>query len=95
MKIGQIVLKLRLAETRFENRIGGAAELALAMTYALQKEMAFVVQMAETAKANMLDSGVSQLITERFAVIVALDNATSDRDKMGLTAYDSLFDIRA
>lgn len=94
MKIGQIVLKLRLAETRFENRIGGAAELALAMTYALQKEMAFVVQMAETAKANMLDSGVSQLITERFAVIVALDNATSDRDKMGLTAYDSLFDIR-
>ena len=95
MKIGPVVLKLRLAETRFENRIGGAAELALAMTYTLQKEMAFVVQMAETAGTNRLDSGISQLITERFAVIVALDNATSDRDKMGLTAYDTLFDIRA
>ncbi len=94
MKIGPIVLKLRLQETRFENRIGGAAELALALTYTLQKEMAFVVQMAETASANRMDSAISQLITERFAVIIALDNASSDKDKMGLTAYDTLFDVR-
>jgi hypothetical protein len=95
MKVGPIVLKLRLQNTRFENRIGGAAELAAAMTYTLQKEMAFVVQMAETTSANNYDAGINQVINERFAVIVALDNAISDKDKLGLTAYDTLFDIRA
>jgi len=95
VKLGPLVLKIRLAETRFENRIGGAAELALAMTYTLQKEMAFVVQMAETAGQNKYDSGINQLITERFAVIVAINNASSDKDKLGLTAYDSLYEIRA
>ena len=95
MKIGPVVLKLRVSNTRFENRIGGAAELALAMEYALQKEMAFVVQMAEVAADNRYDSGINQLITERFAVIVALNNATSDKDKLGFAAYDSLFDVRA
>lgn len=95
MKIGPIVLKLRLANTRLENRIGGAAELALAMTYTLQSEMGFVVQMAETANANTVDSGINQKITERFAVIVALKNDSSDKDKMGFIAYDTLFDIRS
>lgn len=94
MRVGPIVLKLRLAETSFANRIGGAAELALAMQYTLQTEMAFVVQMAETASANQLDSGINQMVTERFGVIVALDNAASDKDKVGFAAYDRLFAIR-
>jgi len=95
MKIGPIALKLRLAETRFGNLVGGAAELAFALRGTLQKEMAFVVQLAETVNPNQYDSGINQKISERFGVIVALDNGTSDRDKTGLTAYDSLFEIRA
>jgi len=94
MRLGPIVLKLRLAETRFENYIAGAAELAYAMQGTLRKEMAFVVQLGESASSNNLDSGVSQKITERFAVVVMLDNATTQKDKTGLIAYDTLFDIR-
>ena len=95
MRIGPIVLKLRLANTRFENRIAGAAELAYALKGTLQAEMAFVIQLAETATANDHDSGINQKISERFGIIVMLDNATTQKDKTGLTAYDTLFEIRA
>lgn len=94
MKLGPIVLKLRLAETRFENRIAGAGELAFALKGALQAEMAFVVQLNETASPNTLDSSISQKITERFGIVVMLQNDISQKDKTGLTAYDSLFEIR-
>lgn len=94
MKIGPIVLKLRMASTRFGDFIAGAAELAYALSGTLTKEVAFVIPLTETAKANNLDSGINQLITERFGIIVALDNATTDKDKTGLTAYDTLHDIR-
>ena len=95
MKIGPIALKLRLEETRFENRIYGTAQLAQALEYTLLKESAFVVQLNETVNANTLDNGISQKINEQFGVIVALDNGSSDRDKAGLTAYDKLYDVRA
>ena len=52
MKLGPIVLKLRAADTRFENRIAGAAELAAALEGTLQKEMAFVIQLDENATPN-------------------------------------------
>lgn len=95
MRIGPIVLKLRLASTRFENRIAGAAELSLALQGTLQAEMAFVIQLSEAAADNKHDNEVEQRLTERFGVVVALDNGTSDKDKTGLTAYDSLFATRA
>lgn len=95
MRIGPIALRLRLASTRFENRIFGAAELALALEYTLKLESAFVVQLNETVNANPLDNAINQKITERFAVIVALDNGSSDADKTGLKAYDTLAAVRA
>ena len=94
MQIGPIALKLRLAETRFENRVFGAAQLALALEYTLKKETAFVVQLNETANANTLDNGISQKINEQFGVIIALDNGSSDKDKAGLISYDKLVDVR-
>ena len=94
MRIGPIVLKIRLAETRFEDRVAGAAELVNVVDQTLQKEVAFVVQLAERANANAMDSGINQKITERFGVIVAIDNATTQRDKTGLTAYDTLYEVR-
>ena len=95
MRIGPIVLKLRLAQTRFGNRIGGTAELDLAKKYTLTNEMAFVVPIMETCKENEYDSGINQKITEQFGVIVALKNDTYQQDKSGLTAYDQLHDTRS
>lgn len=95
MKIGAITLKIRSANTRFGDMIAGAAELAYALSGTLTKEVAFVIPLSETVKANDLDGGINQKITEKFGVIVALDNATSDRDKTGLTAFDKLHDVRA
>ncbi len=77
MRIGPIALKLRLAETRFENRVFGAAELALALEYTLKNESAFIIPLGDPVSTNTLDNG------------------SSDRDKVGLRAYDALHDARA
>jgi hypothetical protein len=95
MKLSPIILRLRAQETIFNNYIGGAAQLAQAMEFSLSGEAAFVIQLAETATANTYDNSINQKISERFAVVVALDNGTSDRDKTGLIAFDKLQDIRA
>lgn len=95
MKIGKIVLKIRAADTTFGNYIGGSAELNNALEHTLRREMAFVIPLAESAELNDYDSGINQIITERFGVIVALRNDTTDKDKQGITAYDRLFDIRS
>jgi len=95
MRLSPIVLRLRAAPlTRFGNAIAGAAELGLALDNSLLKEVAFVVQISETAGGNDYDTEVSQIVTETFSVIVALKNDLSQSDKTGITAYDSLFDVR-
>jgi len=94
MLLSPIILKIRAQETEFKNYVGGSADLANAMEYSLTKEAAFVIQLAETASANNYDSSINQKITERFAVVVALDNGTSNKDKLGLIAYDRLAGIR-
>jgi len=94
MRLGLIVLKIRLGKTRFGNYVAGAAELSLAVDNILKKNMAFVIPLAEDADINKNDTGISQILVERFGVIVALANDSSDRDKTGLTAYDSLHEIR-
>ncbi len=94
MLLSPIVIKLRDAETDFGRYIGGSADLVKAMDYSLTKEAAFVIQLAETASTNNYDNSISQLISERFAVVVALDNGSSDKDKLGIIAYDRLQGIR-
>lgn len=94
MRISPIVLKLRLAETRFEDKVGGTAELAVAERQVFDEE-AFVYQVAEQSEPNDSENIVIQRVTEVFAVVVVLKNDNSDKDKLGLTAYDSLFDVRA
>jgi len=61
----------------------------------LKKESAFVIQLSEAAANNGLEGAINQLITERFGVLVALDNGSSDRDKVGLIAYDTLAMVRS
>lgn len=96
MRLGPIVLKLRLQEiTAFGDQIAGAAELEAARMATLNNEQAFVVQLSESVSPNTTDSGINQTITETCAVIVALKNDTSMADRTGLTAFDRLHDIRA
>lgn len=95
MQLAPIVLKLRLADTSFGNNIAGAAELALALEYTLKTDAAFVVQLNETTPANDFDSGINQKITERFAIVAAASNATSDREKTGVVAHDRIHDLRS
>jgi hypothetical protein len=94
MKLGKIVLKLRLADTRFGNMIGGAVELTTAINNTLTKEMAFVIPLTEDAGQNEYDNHINQELTERFGVVVAIRNDVAYADKMGIAAYDALYDVR-
>lgn len=94
MRVGPVVLKLRLAETRFGDKIGGAAELDLVLRETFNTDMAFVVQLSEEAGVNQDVNSINQILTERFAVIVALKNDTTQSDKTGLTAFDTLHEVR-
>lgn len=95
MKLSYIVTRIRQANTRFGNFVGGSAELDTAIKNILKADCAFVVPITEDAAPNRLDGGISQLITEKFAVIVALANDSSQADKTGLTAYDLLHTVRS
>lgn len=95
MKLSPIVLKLRLSNTTFGDRISGSADLSLAMSATLLEEMAFVIPLKGTPTPNKTDNSINQVIDETFGVVVALKNDTSQGDKTGLTANDRLHDIRA
>jgi hypothetical protein len=97
MRLGQIVLKIRAANTLFGNRVGGAVEFALAQEYTVNNtETAFVIPIAEADQGdNQYDDIVQQMVNERFGVVVALKNDASIVDKLGIGAYDRLYNIRA
>jgi len=94
MRLGPIVLKLRISNTRFRENIAGAAELALAMKNTLMKEAAFVIPLSETCPPNNYDSTINQKLNERFGIVVAIRNDLDIRDRTGITSYDLLHDIR-
>jgi len=95
MRLGPIVLRIRLANTRFKQFVGGAAELDSALKGTLTGEQAFVVPLAEEVNANDYDNNINQKISERFAVVAVFKNDRSDADKTGLTAYDQLHEVRS
>lgn len=94
MNLGAVVLQIRGANTRFVNRVAGSAELALAQQFPLREETAFVVQVADSAPKNQLDSGINQSMTERIAVIVAIRNDNSKIDILGFEAYSLIDAVR-
>jgi len=95
MRLAPIILRLRVAKTRFASNIFGAAELDKAMQATLLKQMAFVIPLTERTEKNKVEGAIDQYLVERFGVIVALQNDTSQADKTGLTAYDALHDVRS
>lgn len=96
MQLGLIALRIRQAGiSAFGTRVYGSAELAKALEFTLEKEAAFVIPLGESVTANDEDGGLNQVITERFGVVFALKNDTQVQEKLGLTAYDRLHDLRS
>ena len=95
MRLAPLVHRLRASKTRFGNNVLGSADLARAIEATLMKEMAFVIPLTEKAEKSKLENAIDQNMIERFGVVVALQNDTSQADKTGLTAYDSLHDARS
>lgn len=94
MRIGKIVVKIRAAKTHFEDMVCGAAELNLAMAGTLQKDMAFVIPLVESVQESRDVNIINIKLVERFGIVVAIANDDSQAEKLGVTAYDQLHDIR-
>jgi len=94
MDLGAVVLQIRGADTRFGNRVMGAAELALAQDFPLVQESAFVVPVADAAPENRDDTSINQAMRERVAVVVALCNDTNKKDLLGASAYSLVDTVR-
>ena len=96
MQLGRIVLRLRAITTSFGNNVFGAAELALAVnnTLTANEPVAFVIPLEDDAPANVMDPYTSQVMIERFAVIVAVRADYPGDDETGLIAFDSLHTMR-
>lgn len=95
MKLGNIALRLRDKSTI--DLIGGAADYELARNKTLGnnvKTAAFVLPVQEIAARNDVDNDIYQIVSERFAVVVAVRMDTNHMDKTGFLAYNELDDIR-
>jgi hypothetical protein len=95
MKLGPVALKLRASNTRFGDRIAGAAEFGSVRNNTVNYETLFVIPLTDTVPDNSYDTSINQNIRQGFAVIVALLNDTSQADKLGLLAFDKIHDVRA
>lgn len=95
MTLTEVILRLREISPTLERRVGGTAAFTNANQAGANIELphAFVVPMSEQAapRSNM---GSAQRVTERFAVIVAVSNATDPRHGAGKTALDMVRQIR-
>ena len=95
MKLSPIILALRIAKTHFGDLIGGGIDLTRVQQNTLTADTAFVIPLGEDATENAVDNSVDQTIRDRFAVVCAIKNDSSPKDKAGLLAYDVLDSIRA
>ncbi|MFH1998717.1 MAG: hypothetical protein ABIK28_03505 [Planctomycetota bacterium] len=93
MKLSEIVLRLRAADTVFGNRIAGAAEFTHADENAVKDgAQAFVVPVGFTVEQSDITNGVQFKLKENFNVYAVLDNSL---DYTGNDANDAVDDVRA
>lgn len=95
MRLGYLATLLKSQTETFSNRVGGAAELNIALQGTLEKDVAFIIPLVDAAGANTLDGAIQQTVQERFGIVVAIANDSTQADKYGLLAYDKLHDIRS
>lgn len=94
MNLDSIILQLKALAPLFAGNVAGAAKFAEAtdeQTW-LPQPAAYVVPVEEVVGPNLLQNGVIQNVTERFEVIVCLDNKA---DRRGQTAVTTLDDCKA
>lgn len=94
MLLTPIALRIRAANTSFGDRVYGSAELSVAkseaeLTYPIEPE-AFIVQVGEAASENDC-TFINQMLEERFAIIIAIDNTV---DTLGDNAHNNLDALR-
>lgn len=87
MGLAEVVLRLRSAVPALEQRVGGTASFIRAnqANADIALPHAFVVPMYSTA-APKTDGATYQMLTERFAIILALDNTIDPRNGDGRAA---------
>lgn len=94
MKLSLVIEALREIATSFKGRVGGAAEFkAIENVSQMEAPSAYVVPTGDTAGQQQSQTDYDQLVTEGFAVIVALDNRADQRGQKA--AFDAVNDIRA
>lgn len=94
MKLSLIIAALRARCPIFENRVAGAAEFkALSENAKLKLPAAYVVPADDTVGEHKSQTDYWQVLTEGFAVIIALDNRRDARGQAA--AFDAVDDIRA
>jgi hypothetical protein len=94
VKLIPIVAALRARCSRFENRVGGAAQFkAIPESGKMKLPAAYVVPSEDVTGEQQSQTDYWQEVTEGFSVIVVLSN---ERDETGQWAsYDAVHDVRA
>lgn len=97
MNVLAVIAQLRTLAPLFGGNVAGAAAYArgVADQTWLPMPAAYVVPLEDSAGPNTSMTGLQQIITQHFGVIVVLDNATDPADRRGQAAVVELDAIQA
>ena len=97
MQIDLVIAQLRALCPAFNNNVAGAADYANGVEEQvwLPLPAAYVVPMNDDADENTSMTGLQQIVTERIAVILVLNNATSASDRRGQASAEQYGTLRA
>lgn len=95
MKVQPIIDRLKSVSTTLSGRIAGAAEFSAEVEAArLALPCAFVLRASGEATDADTVGAVVQMLTEDFAVVIAVDNTGDTRGQAGAEAIDDvLYDV--
>jgi hypothetical protein len=91
LNLDAVILQLKALAPVFDGNVAGAAEFMRAIddqTW-LAMPAAYVMPLEETASLNEQQNGLRQTITERFQVVIALDNRTDRRGQASAEQLDT------
>ena len=97
MNIVGVIQQLRALAPLFNGNVAGAAAYARGVEDQVWLPMpaAYVVPLHDSVGANESMSGLYQIVTQNFAVIVVIDNSSDPSDRRGQSAVQSLDAIQA
>jgi hypothetical protein len=90
VNIDAVIKQLRTLASIFGGRVAGAAEFAQGVhdnTW-LETPAAYVIPREDTAGPNKQQNGIYQIVTERFDVVVSLDNRADRRGQASVSQLD-------